>query len=136
VKFLVDANVLGEVTKLEPSVIVIEWLRLHQEEMAIDPIILGEVRFGILRLPAGRKRRLLEDWFVNGISRLTCLPWTAATGYRWAQLLEDLRKTGRAMPIKDSMIAATALCHDLMIVTCNEHDFKAAGVQMLNPFLD
>jgi predicted nucleic acid-binding protein len=134
VKFLVDANVLSEVTGSRPIDIVIEWLRIQQGEMAIDPIILGEVRFGILRLPAGRKRVHLENWFAEGVSRLTCLPWTAATGERWAQLLEDLRKAGRAMPIKDSMIAATALRHDLTVVTRNERDFKAAGVRMLNPF--
>jgi predicted nucleic acid-binding protein len=135
VKFLVDANVLSEVTKSRPSNIVIAWLRIQQDEMAIDPIILGEVRFGILRLAARRKRERLENWFAEGVSRLTCLPWTAATGARWAQLLEDLRKAGRAMPIKDSMIAATALRHDLTVVTRNERDFKTAGVQMLNPFV-
>jgi toxin FitB len=135
VKFLVDANVLSEVTKPQPRDVVLQWLQKHKGEIAIDPIILGEIRFGILRMSAGRKRQFLERWFADGVSRLHCLPWTAMTGRRWAQLLEDLRKAGKAMPIKDSLIAATALQHDLIIVTRNESDFKTAGLRLINPFL-
>ncbi len=134
-KFLVDSNVLSEVNKPEPRDVVIEWLQAHQDEIVIDPIILGEIRFGILRLSPGKKRQLLERWFADGVSRLSCLPWTAVTGRRWAQLLEDLRKAGKAMPIKDSLIAATALQHELIVVTRNERDFKAAGLQLFNPFV-
>jgi predicted nucleic acid-binding protein len=136
VKFLVDGNILSEVTKSEPKDIVIEWLLAHRDEIAIDPVILGEIRFGILRLTHGKKRQHLESWFANGISSLSCLPWTAATGHRWAQLLDDLRKAGKAMPIKDSMIAATALRHDLIMVTRDVRDFEPAGLHLLNPFSD
>jgi predicted nucleic acid-binding protein len=62
------------------------------------------------------------------------LPWEAATGLRWAQLLADLRAAGRAMPIKDSLIAATALVHGLTVVTRNRADFEKAGVDIVDPF--
>jgi predicted nucleic acid-binding protein len=133
VRYLVDANVLSEPTKSERDEGVVDWLRHNERELAIDPIILGEVRFGILRLPRGKRRARLEEWF-NGIQHVVCLPWEAETGLRWAQLLATLRATGKAMPIKDSLIAATALVHELIVVTRNDADFEKAGVEIFNPF--
>jgi toxin FitB len=134
VRYLVDANVLGEPTKPAPAPAVVEWLRRNERQIAVDPIILGEVRFGILLLRAGRRRTSLERWFDAGVGRLHCLPWEAETGLRWARLLASLRAAGRAMPIKDSLIAATALVHDLTVVTRNRADFDQAGVDIIDPF--
>ena len=133
-KYLVDANVLSEPTKPSPEPRVIEWLRLHETDMAVDPIIVGELRFGILLLPKGKKRTALEQWFDAGVRRLHCLPWDRDTGVKWAELLARLRATGQAMPIKDSLIAATALFHGLKVVTHNRADFETAGVSVIDPF--
>ena len=65
--------------------------------------------------------------------RLQCIPWEGSTGLRWAELLAALHASGRAMPIKDSLIAATALSHDLTIATLNRRDFDAAGVTVAIP---
>jgi len=134
VTYLVDANVLSEPTKPAPDSKVVEWLRQNEREIAVDPVILGEIRFGIYLLPAGKRRLRLEHWFTTGVSNIVCLPWDAATGLRWAKLLAELRRTGQAIPIKDSLIAATALVHGLTVVTRNAADFKKAGVKILNPF--
>jgi predicted nucleic acid-binding protein len=134
VKYLVDANVLSEPTKPEPEQAVLAWLRRNEAELAVDPIILGEIRFGILLLPRGRRRSRLEHWFEDGVGRLHCIPWEAATGLRWAQLLAALRAAGKTMPIKDSMIAATALANDLAIVSRNVADFSKAALRVVDPF--
>jgi predicted nucleic acid-binding protein len=134
VTYLVDANVLSEPTRLAPDPKVLEWLRRNERELAVDPIILGEIRFGIHLLPAGYRRRKLEKWFDDGIARILCLPWDAPTGLRWARLLADLRNSGRALPIKDSLIAATALVHECTVVSRNARDFRPAGVKVLDPF--
>jgi predicted nucleic acid-binding protein len=134
VRFLVDANVLSEPTRPAPDAGVVEWLRRNEPEIAVDPVILGELRFGILLLPKGKKRARLERWFEAGVRRVHCLPWEAETGLRWAQLLAALRAAGRAMPIKDSLIAATALVHGLIVVTRNRADFDKAGVTVVDPF--
>ncbi len=133
-KYLVDANVLSEPTKAAPHPRVLQWLRENEREIAVDPIILGEVRFGILLLPKGKRRARLERWFDAGVQRLHCLPWDAETGLRWAALLARLRTSGRAMPIKDSLIAATALVHGLVVATRNRADFEKAGVKLVDPF--
>jgi hypothetical protein len=134
VKFLVDANLLSEPTRPAPAPAVVEWLRRHESEIAVDPIILGEIRFGIHLLPAGKRRRRLERWFEEGVGKILCVPWEAATGLRWAKLLADLRAAGRAMPIKDSMIAATALAYGLTMATHNPRDFEKAGLEVVDPF--
>lgn len=133
-RYLVDANVLSEPTRADPDPSVVEWLRANEREIVVDPIVLGEMRFGINLLPPGGRRRRLERWFSDGIEKIACLSWSAATGIRWARLLADLRSKGRSMPVKDSLIAATALEHGLVIVTRNVADFAKADVDLLDPF--
>jgi toxin FitB len=132
--YLVDANVLSEPTRPDPDPRAVAWLRAHEREIAVDPVILGEIRFGILLLPQGRRRARLERWFEEGIQRIHCIAWEAATGLRWAALLADLRARGRSMPVKDSLIAATALTHGLSLVTRNRKDFEPAPLTLLDPF--
>ena len=135
-KYLVDASVLSEATTPEPDKRVVAWLRRHEREIAVDPIILGEVRFGILLLPKGRRREKLQRWFDEGVQRVTCVPFDAPAGLRWAQPLATLRASGHAMPVKDSLIAATALANDFVMVTRNRADFERAGVTIVDPFAD
>ena len=62
-KYPVDANVLSEPTEPSPDPRVVDWVRAHERDIAVDPVILGELRFGILILPKGKKRMALERWF-------------------------------------------------------------------------
>lgn len=132
--YLVDANVLSEPTRPSPDPAVVEWLRRNERSLAVDPVILGEVRYGILLLPRGRRRGRLERWFDEGVRRIHCVAWEAETGLRWAELLARLRASGRAMPVKDSLIAATALANGMTVATRNVADFEKAGCSVVDPF--
>jgi len=133
-KFLVDANVLSEVTRPMASASVVRWLRDHESEFVVTPIVLGEIEYGIGLTPSTRKRLELQKWFDDGLRRLRVLDIDSGTASTWAALLVRLRKKGKAMPVKDSLIAASALQHKLTIVTRNTADFQHASVKLIDPF--
>jgi toxin FitB len=134
-RFLVDANVLSEGTRTSPAPQVLDWLANNEAELAVNPVILGEIEYGILRLPEGARRDRLLEWFQLGVQKIHVFVFDEATASTWARLLAQLRNNGRSMPVKDSMIAASALTHNLTVVTRNTHDFTATGLPVLNPFL-
>ncbi len=133
-KFLVDADVLSEPTKPQPAPKVVYWLRQNERLLAVNPIVLGEIEYGILLLRAGRKRTRLQQWFTSGVHRIRVLDMDRETATAWARLLARLKRRGLAMPVKDSLIAATALAHGLTVATRNTPDYQNAGVSLINPF--
>jgi predicted nucleic acid-binding protein len=132
--FLVDADVLSEMTKPLPAAAVLEWLRDNDDQNAVSPVVLAELEFGVLILPHGRRRERLEQWFYGGIANIPVLDIDAYTAHIWAALTAELHRLGRAMPVKDSLIAATARQHGLTIATRNVNDYRYAGVPVVNPF--
>lgn len=133
-KYLVDANVLSEPTKESARDQVVEWLTKNEANLVVDPIVIGELRIGILALPRGRKRERLEQWFENVVEVLECLAWDASVSRRWATLVVDLKRKGETVPLLDGMIAATALQYDLIVATRNTRDFQKTGVKTFDPF--
>src|SRR5215216_8154847 len=134
--YLVDANVLSEPTKQTADSRVVAWLNANESNLIVDSIIIGELRIGILALPRGRKRDRLEQWYETVVETIECLPWDATISRRWAALVVELKRKGEAVPLLDEMIAATALQHNLIVVTRNTRDFRKTGAKTLNPFED
>lgn len=130
---LVDANVLSEATRPDPDPRVVHWLRENERGLVVNPIVLGEIRFGILLLRRSRRRRELERWFEEGVRLLQCIDWDAETALHWSDLLARLRRRGKAMPVKDSLIAASALRHGLPIATLDRGDFGEANIALIDP---
>ena len=114
-KYLIDANVLSEATRPQPSMVVVQWLRDHERDLIVTPIVLGEIEYGILQIPSGRKRTLLLAWFQAGVRRLRCVDIDSQTATVWASLLARLKTNGKSMPVKDSLIAASALQYQFKI---------------------
>ena len=133
-KYLVDANVLSEATKPSPNDMVLDWLSKNERVLAVNPIVLGELQYGIFLLPSGKKRDRLLKWLASGIQHLAMLVLDSETACVWAQLLSELKHKGHAMPLKDSLIAASARQYGLCIATRNTKDFAPAGVKLVNPF--
>ena len=133
-KYIVDANLLSEATKPDPAPQVLDWLRLNEQNFAVTPVVLGELEYGILLLPASRRKKQLELWFEKIRSTAHCLDFDSKAASSWAHLLAHLKSKGHAMPIKDSLIAASAIAHNLTVGTRNTRDFKNARVPLINPF--
>ena len=136
--WLLDTNVISEPTRRAPSAHVVDWLRSVPTSACHASIItLGEIRRGILRLPAGARRRKLEKWMREKFQPAFAgriLPLGEEEITAWAQMLAGMEKRGRSMPAIDSLIAATALARDLTIATRNTEDFAHSGARVFNPW--
>ena len=133
-KFLVDANVLSEAMRPAPNPHVLEWLAQNETALAVNPVILGEIEYGILLLPDGSRRDRLKAWFQAGVQKIRVVQMDTRTASVWAALLARLRAQGVSIPVKDSLIAASAQEHHLTVATRNLRDFQMCGVAVLNPF--
>jgi toxin FitB len=132
--FLVDVNVLCEPTKQIPNPRVTDWLIANRAELVVDPIIMGEIWEGIVRLPEGKRRQNLIEWYRQSRGAIVCLPWTIETGVIWGELSNEVTQAGFTIPAEDTMISATAKLHGLTVATRNVDDFKRCGVPVFNPF--
>ena len=136
-RYLLDTNILSNATKAVPSVALVDWLADQADEsLFISSLTIAEIRRGVLDKPAGKKRKQLEEWFssVDGPPALFAgriLPFDEKTGVVWAELMSEGTRTGRPRSALDTIIAATAVVNDCVIVTDNERDF--AGLDALNP---
>lgn len=132
--YLVDVNVLCEPTKQSPNPKVQTWLIAHRAELVVDPIIMGEIWEGIVRLPDGKRKESLSEWYRQSGSAIVCLPWTQEIGVVWGELSAEVTQKGFTIPAEDTMIAATAKHHGLTVATRNVTDFTRCGVPVVNPF--
>ena len=134
--WLVDTNVLSKPTQKFPEAKVVEWLREQAGEYYVSSVTIGELTYGIRRLPSGQKRRSLEAWLELTLDRLEgrVLALNSRLATEWGCLTAEMEAHGRRMPVADGQIAATARRHGLTVVTDNVDDFKHSGVKILNPF--
>jgi len=121
-----------------PNARVLAWIAAQIEEsLFISAITVGELRRGSLLLDHGTKRKALLRWIETGIKAEFAgriLPVDTTVMERWADLETSTVKTGRRLPVMDSLLAATALAHGLTLATRNIPDFEAAGVALLDPW--
>ena len=132
--FLLDANVLSEATKPGPDAGVLRWLAENQVESCKSSVVMGEIEIGLLLLDHRLRRRQILLWFEGLRASTEVLPFDQEVARSWARLVSGLQGKGVRLPIKDSMIAATALVHGLTVVIRNVRDFERAGVKLVNPF--
>ena len=134
-RYLLDTCVFAEYSNPKPAIQVIEWLEARSDEsLYLSVLTIGEMEKGIVRLPPSRRRTGLEALLDQIMLRFDShiLDLDRTTLQQWGRMTGDLEKKGRVLPVIDSLIAATALEHDLTIVTRNEDDFTPTGVKVLN----
>ncbi|WP_261665517.1 type II toxin-antitoxin system VapC family toxin [Deinococcus sp. Marseille-Q6407] len=135
-KFLLDTNVISEMTKPELSQAVTTWLgQTPITEVALSVITLGEIQRGILATPSEKKRAALQQWYDQSFLLMFSggiLNITPAVVEEWAERYQAARARGKTPASMDSLIAATAAAHGLTVVTRNESDFEPLDVPLLN----
>lgn len=108
------------------------------EHKFISSVTLGELYFGLKLLPGGKRREALESWLLmtelDFAGRI--LPVDEEVAARWGALRAEMHKAGYTIALNDLLIAATALHHDLTVVTRNVRDFAPTGCKVLNPWKD
>ncbi|MGA2117244.1 MAG: type II toxin-antitoxin system VapC family toxin [Bryobacteraceae bacterium] len=136
--FLLDTNVPSELTRPMPDVCVSGWVAAQDKAaLYMSVVTVGELRKGLTILPLGKRRKQLEQWFEQYLLPLFAdriLPVTRGVANRWGVLDGECQLRGTRLGTGDGMIAATALEHDLIVVTRNVKDFFGLGVAVLNPW--
>ena len=138
--FLLDTNVLSELIKPKPDENVFRWVGETDESILfLSALTLGEIRKGIEILPQGRRRGRLETWLQVDLRQRfqdRILPIDDAVAVRWGAISAMAAARGKAVPIIAGLLAATALHHNLTLVTRNGSDVAGTGVATLNPWLE
>jgi toxin FitB len=136
--YLLDTNVISELTKLQPEAKVVSWFQATGEELLyLSVLAIGEIRKGTNLLPRSNKRVLLESWLANDLvlrfaGRIIEVNLDIAE--RWGLISAQAKIAGTPLAVIDGLMAATALHHNLTLVTRNTKDVQVAGINTLNPW--
>lgn len=134
IRYLLDTNILSNATKITPSQALSDWIAQQiDDQLFVSSWTLGELRRGVLDKPLGKKRTLLEEWFVGIQSWFAgrVLSFDQQAALVWARLMHEGTLMGKPRSAIDMIIAATAEANDCVIVTDNERHFP--GILILNP---
>jgi toxin FitB len=133
--YLVDTNVLSELRRRQADTRVVAWFQARpRQSLYLSVLSLGEIRKGVERLADKARQQSLLDWLEVELPNYflgRLLAVDAHTADRWGRLLGQ---AGRPLPAIDSLLAATALQHDLALVTRNTKDFEGLGLSLINPW--
>jgi predicted nucleic acid-binding protein len=136
--FLLDTNIISELVKPRPEANVTEWIEGTDESLLyLSVLTLGEIRRGIAVLPQSRRRVALEAWLDRDLrarfeDRILSIDHEVAD--RWGLLTAAARNAGIVLPVIDGLLAATALEHNLTLVTRDTGQIPSMGVAVFNPW--
>jgi predicted nucleic acid-binding protein len=139
VSFLLDTNVVSELIRPRPNRGLVEWLAERDEDQVfLSVVTLAELRYGIARLPVGRRRRNLEEWLHGELlprfdGRILRIDDDVAL--TWGDVTAECAAVGRPIAAMNGLVAATARVHALELATRNAGDFEAASIQVHNPWV-
>ena len=138
--YLLDTCAISEMVTVKPNPNVLNWFESQNEKtLYLSIITIGEIEKGIYQLPASKKRILLETWLSDDLvpgfhGRILDINRKLMT--TWAKMIANLKTKGITRPSFDSLIEATALHHQLILVTRNVKNFQNSWVTIWNPWED
>lgn len=134
---IIDTNVVSELMRPEPDPGVASWVRARdRRELRMTAISLAEVRYGIARLPDGRRKQVLlgaaDEIFSTFADQI--LPVDAAAAEHYAVIASSRERAGKPIPGFDALIAAVCRSQGAMLATRNVSDFDGTGIEIINPW--
>jgi predicted nucleic acid-binding protein len=136
--FLLDTNCISEIVRIRPEPRVLAWMSGADENLLyLSVLTFGEIRKGVATLPQGKRRSGLEAWLeVELQARFSgrILPIDEPVADRWGLLAANAKAKGNALSIIDGLLAATAIHHNLTVVSRNVNDFASTQVPVVNPW--
>jgi len=136
--FLLDTCVISELIKIQHNQNVIDWVKSCAEEtLFLSSLTIGEIQKGISKLPSSKKKSTLQDWLDKNIFMRfdrRILSIDAIVAQKWGKILSTSEKKGYRLPAIDSLIATTAIVHNMTLVTRNTQDMVHSGVSLHNPW--
>lgn len=137
--FLLDTNVISELVRPRPEPNVTNWIEATNESLLyLSVLTLGEVRKGIASLRNTSRRAALEGWLDSDLALRFAnriLPVDQNVADRWGRIAAQSAAQGSPLSVIDGLLAATALDHNLTLVTRNVKDVAVAGVPLFNPWM-
>jgi len=137
--YLLDTCVISELIRENPEANVASWISGTPEtSMYLSVLTIGDIHKGIEKLPESKKKDRLHKWVNSDLcirfkNRILDLDLEVST--KWGQIQGKAEQVGKPMPLIDGLIAATALSHDLIVVTRNTKDMEQSGVTLINPWM-
>jgi len=136
--FLLDTNIISELRRPHPEPRVSRFIAAQKlDALFLSVVTLAEIRFGIERLAEPEKRARLQEWLTQHVRPVfdgRILPVSEDVMLKWRLLVAEGRKTGHTYSQPDLIIAATAACHGLTVLSRDVSDFVRAGVAVVNPW--
>ena len=134
--YLLDTNVICEIVKAKPAKNVLDWVNtVPENNLFISVLTLGEIRKGVEKINDLKRREFIRLWLENDLPLFFAeriLPVDLQVADQWGRLQSNLK--GHVLPAIDGLLAATAVCHNLRLVTRNEKDFRCCSLEVLNPW--
>lgn len=135
--YLLDTNAISEPGRARPNQGFADWFdQIDEADVHLSVVTLGELRHGLALLPDGARKRHLEQLHLAIMRRheAQILPVDLGVALIWGELAARHRRQGRRPSVSDELIAATALVHNLTVVTRNVSDFEPSGCQLISPW--
>ncbi len=136
-RYLLDTCVISELVKPEPNLSVRAWLaNIPSEALFLSVITIGEIRKGLVKLPASKRKNHLTQWLNTLLEKYDdrIIPIDLSISETWGIMQGQAEQAGTPMATLDGLIAATAASHSLIIVTRNERDFIPSHLPVINPW--
>jgi predicted nucleic acid-binding protein len=135
-KYLFDTNVISEIRKSDCNAVVKSFVdEIPPEDIFLSVISIGEISYGVEKLPSGRKKHELSLWLYTKVPQWfsgRIIPLDMEVMLEWGKLRAGTKRT---IPVADSLVAASAISHRMILVTRNTKDFEdIEGIKLINPW--